>query len=164
MMRYNLKRMLGYYFLDDIFNGMALRSDIYKAFDKRIFLISCKESKWVLHFLELTNELGSLYHNRLISLADKVSPSFVFVRFAWAIFPFLRPFLSNGPSRRVCIHVKDTDNIRQEEVKFAGVHELKEFTDKADTCEDDRSDDWESQYFSSEHDKESRGWKRFRTS
>ena len=162
---YNISRLLGgHYLLDDVSNGMAMRSDIQKAFDDRIFLISCKESKWILHFLEVTNELGSLYHNRSISLADEVSPSFVFVRFAWAIFPFLLHFLGKGISRRVCIQVEDTDNICQEEVKLAGVQELKGFTDEADACEDDRSDDWESRYASSEHDSESRGRKRFRTS
>ena len=97
---YNIKRVLGCYLLDDNSNAFALRSDLHTTFDDRKFLISRKNSEWAVHFLELTNELGALYHNTPIKLANNVSPFFLLARFAWKIFPLLREFLDNGLSRR----------------------------------------------------------------
>lgn len=123
MMSYNKNKVLGNYIVDDISNAIALRPDIHKAFDDRKFVITCKDSTWLLHFLGPTSQLGDLYHNTPIKLHDDVSPFFLFVRFAWAIFPSLRPFLQNGVPRRVCIRV-ETQNGILDEVKSASVKEL----------------------------------------
>ena len=121
---YNCKRALGDYLLDDVSNAIALRSDLHTTFDARRFLISRKNSKWAIQFLEFTNELGGLYHNTAIELAKNVSPYFLFARFAWTIFPWLREFLDCGVSRRVCVKVNDQDSVL-DEVKLLGAKELK---------------------------------------
>ena len=182
MADYNINRVLGNYVLDDVSNAVALRSDIHKAFDERKFLLAYKNSTWAVHFLALTNELGGLYHNTPITLANNVSPFFLLVRFAWAIFPLVRPFLENGVSRRVRVRVED-QNANLEEVKSASIKELTTITnppksrnpsptkrqrpsneDEADAEEDDGYRKGKRRHASSENSNESRGRKRYRTS
>ena len=106
--------------MDDISNAITLRSDLHTAFDDRRFLLTRKASQWVVHFLELTNELGGQYHNRSVSLHNRVSPEFILVRFAWAIFPFLRAFLEVGSSRRLRVTVKEGDDFVEKVADFQG--------------------------------------------
>ena len=169
MVHYNINKMLGNYFVDDISNAIALRPDIHKAFDDRKFLITYKNSTWALHFLGLTNQLGGLYHNTPIQLPSNVSPFFLFVRFAWAIFPSLRPFLQRGVPRQVCTRVENK-NVNLKEVKSASTKELTGLinppksrtpspTKRQRQSNEDEFDAWEDGYTS-----ESRGRKRCRTS
>ncbi|KAL6717731.1 hypothetical protein ACLMJK_003816 [Lecanora helva] len=124
MGQYNIKRSLGKLLLDDVSNAIALRSDLHTIFDQRKFLISRKKSQWAVHFLETTNELGGLYHNSSLQIAGSISPFFLFVRFAWAIFPFLREFLDAGVPRRLRLRVKDNPDLLLEETKVVGFEEL----------------------------------------
>lgn len=120
---YNNKRSLGAHLLDDVSNAIALRSDVHTTFDQKGFLISRKKSKWIIHFLEMTNELGGLYHNTSIEIATNVSPQFLLVRFAWAIFPLLTVFLGCGVPRQVRVRVVDQDSFLEQD-KFLGAKEL----------------------------------------
>ena len=182
MSQYNVKTDLRNYVLDDVSNAIELRPDIHKAFDQRNFLITCKNSKWVVHFLQLTNELGDLYHNTPITLNNDVSEFFLFARFAWAIFPSLWAFLENAPSRRLCIRVGDQHSNRKE-IKFASFQELQGLvnppksrnpspTKRARSSNADAADSGEyvgyynkkPRYTSSEHTGESRGRQRNRIS
>lgn len=52
----------------------------------------------VTHVLESTVELCNLYHNATLYQVC-VDLQFLFARFAWAIFPFLRGFLQRGQRR-----------------------------------------------------------------
>ena len=122
---YNSKRSLGDYLLDDVSNAIALRSDVHTTFDEKRFLISRKKSKWIIHFLELTNELGGLYHNTSIKVATNVSPQLLLVRFAWAIFPLVRVFLGRGVPRQVRVGVVDQGSFFEQD-KILGAKELKE--------------------------------------
>ena len=181
MSRYNAKTDL-INELDDVSNAIALRPDIHKAFDQRNFLIARKNSKWVVHFLQVTEELGDLYHNTPITINDGVSVFFLFARFAWAIFPSLRAFLNNGSSRRLCIRVGDQYSMRKE-IRFARFEELQGFVNppmsrKSSPTKRARSSSAgtagsgeyvgyytkKPRYASSEHTSESRGRKRHRTS
>ena len=81
--------------LDDMSNAMALRPDLHRAFDNRGFVVVCKKSKWVPHFLEKTTELGPLYHNVVMELSLSISPSFLLTRLAWALFPLVSEFFTS---------------------------------------------------------------------
>ncbi|KAK5140167.1 hypothetical protein LTR04_003128, partial [Oleoguttula sp. CCFEE 6159] len=125
MGRYNDNRELaGEYIVDDIANAIALRSDIHSAFDDRKFLVTRKKSKWVVHFLEITYELGRLYHNAAIDIDTGVSWDFLLARFAWTIFPHVRQFVETGVARTVRLRQKIDDQFK-ELVKLAQSEELK---------------------------------------
>ncbi|KAL8707483.1 MAG: hypothetical protein Q9220_007498 [cf. Caloplaca sp. 1 TL-2023] len=102
MGRYNLNRLLTVDArIDDMSNATAMRSDIHKAYDKRLFVIVPKNDCWTVHFMEPTYHLGSLYHNMPVNLHTDVGLEYMFSRFAWTIFPLIRDFLEQGPPRRV---------------------------------------------------------------
>ncbi|KAL8823575.1 MAG: hypothetical protein Q9170_008346 [Blastenia crenularia] len=93
---------------DDMSNLIALREDIHTAFDRRrMFAIVAKHGGWMIHFLQPSHSLGPLYHNIKVKLDDEVAPEHVFTRFAWAIFPLVRPFLQQGPKRSIRAWVMD---------------------------------------------------------
>ncbi|KAK4981093.1 hypothetical protein LTR28_006229 [Elasticomyces elasticus] len=97
MSQYNLNRQLIQdAVVDDISNVIALRSDIHTTFDHRRFVIVRKKGQWVVHFTDLTNDLGRLYHNTLLGLHQDVSSKCLLVRFARAIFPSVMKFLDRG--------------------------------------------------------------------
>lgn len=96
-------------------NAIASRPDIHKAFDDCKFVITRKDNKWVVHFLEMTYSLGSMYHNRPVEIAAGVSIEFLLMRFAWAIFPLVKTFMEAGPSRLVKLRQRIADG-RDEEV------------------------------------------------
>lgn len=72
---------------DDTSNAVALRADIHKAFNEKIFFITQKHAKWTVHFLAPTYELGAHFHNMELELSTGIAPAFVLTRIAWAIFP-----------------------------------------------------------------------------
>lgn len=49
----------------------------------------------LVHLLEITNDLGKLYHNVKLHPIPSYSLEFLYARFAWGIFPFLTTFFSN---------------------------------------------------------------------
>ncbi|KAJ9634067.1 hypothetical protein H2199_009140 [Coniosporium tulheliwenetii] len=83
---------------DDISNAIGLRPDIHKAFDDRRFVIVRKHGQWVVHFINLTQNLGRRYHNIPLKLQTGVSARCLLIRFAWAIFPSVKKFLTRGAS------------------------------------------------------------------
>ncbi|KAL8905678.1 MAG: hypothetical protein Q9207_002492 [Kuettlingeria erythrocarpa] len=102
MRRYNLNRLLtAEARMDDMSNATAMRSDIHKAYDKRLFVMVPKTDCWAVHFMEPTFHLGSLYHNMSVNLHTDVGLEYMFSRFAWTIFPLIREFLEQGPPRKV---------------------------------------------------------------
>ena len=91
--------------LDDRSNAFLLRQDIHTTFDDRKFVIVPKQTQWVVHFLESTCNLLPMYHNTSVSLHKSVSPQFLLVRFAWAIFPLMRNFLKKMRTRKLRLRV-----------------------------------------------------------
>jgi hypothetical protein len=107
MDRYNSQLELsGDVATDDMANAIALRPDIYKAFDQGYFLITRKKKSWVPHFLRITHDLGSDYHQVPLDINPSVAPEFMLVRFAWTIFPLVRSFLERGGERLVTVRQK----------------------------------------------------------
>ncbi|KAJ9654759.1 hypothetical protein H2201_008950 [Coniosporium apollinis] len=92
---------------DDISNAIGLRPDIHKAFDDRRFVIVRKHGQWVVHFINLTQNLGRRYHNIPLKLQTGVSARCLLIRFAWAIFPSVKKFLTRGASHAVRIRVQE---------------------------------------------------------
>lgn len=124
MQQYNDSQGLGDdYLLDDISNAFALRADIHCAFDDRKFIVVPKLSHWVVHFLQLTCDLGSMYHNQIITLDSGISPLFLLVRFAWAVFPLVKTFLAGPTPRLVRLRVQ-VDNRLAEITKTVDGEEL----------------------------------------
>ncbi|KAI9773151.1 MAG: hypothetical protein M1840_008272 [Geoglossum simile] len=95
--------------MDDLNNAITLRSDLHTHFDQRIFAFVPKALKtdktphYVSHFLQITGEIGPLYHNAFIYPID-IPQEFLFARFAWAIFPSLEAFLISGSERLLLIN------------------------------------------------------------
>lgn len=105
----------------DAANIAWLRADIHQVLDGHKFAIVPKPSlpsssassassgsssfAFAAHVLESdyeAREFGSLYHNIAIAQAgiDRLSPEFLFARFAWAIFAHLQTFLNSSITRR----------------------------------------------------------------
>ena len=102
----------------DAANIAWLRADIHQVLDGHKFAIVPKPSlppssgssgsssfAFAAHVLESdyeAREFCSLYHNVAIAQAgiDRLSPEFLFARFAWAIFAHLQTFLNSSITRR----------------------------------------------------------------
>jgi HNH endonuclease len=90
--------------MDGRSNRLLLRRDLRAGFDNKRFVIVPKSEggqKWVVHLMEVTHELGKLYHNTPLHDIRAVAPEFLLVRFAWTIFPRLRGFFSTTGKRWV---------------------------------------------------------------
>lgn len=124
MGKYNLNLDLqDDHLVDDICNAVALRSDIHRAFDDRMFVFVPKESRWVVHFFGLTNSLGRLYHNIVLELDPHISPNLLLARFAWTVFPLLSGFLKVGSDRKLRLRVKKEGRL-QEEIQTIKLQEM----------------------------------------
>jgi hypothetical protein len=131
MARYNLNQRLELKdFTNDTSNVIALRSDIHRVFDACGFVLVRKNSNWVAHFLGPTVDLGRIYHNTVVDLSNDISPHFLLARFAWAIFPLLKIFLSVGFPRRLRLQVETDDGIEEQVVTRKGV-ELKRLASRS---------------------------------
>ncbi|KAL8749111.1 MAG: hypothetical protein Q9184_006933 [Pyrenodesmia sp. 2 TL-2023] len=101
---------------DDMSNLVALRKDIHAGFDqRRMFVLTPKQDRWLVHFLEPTKTLGPLYHNMEPELSDDIAPEHLLTRFAWAIFPLIKVFLQAGGKRRIQYAINDNDGEIQDE-------------------------------------------------
>ncbi|KAI0876758.1 hypothetical protein GGS24DRAFT_498566 [Hypoxylon argillaceum] len=121
--------------INDESNLAILRADFHQLFDRRRFAIVPKPSTTlpnrdsllstlptkpqpnalVIHVLEDGKENGEfpdLYQNASIQpkYVGKLSREFLFARFAWALFPLLRPFLQSSTPRYLTVRVKDKDH------------------------------------------------------
>ncbi|KAF1347470.1 hypothetical protein BDV97DRAFT_200627 [Delphinella strobiligena] len=125
MSQYNLNRQLVQdTVVDDISNAVALRPDLHTTFDAKRFVFVPKKGKWVVHFTDLTSDLGRLYHNTSLVLHQDVSSRCLLVRFAWAIFPSVMKFLATGAGRVVRMRTV-VDNELTEVTRKIGVDETR---------------------------------------
>lgn len=95
--------------LNDMSNLILLRSDLHTAFDDRKFVIYPKDGNvdsFVVHMLEPTSDIGSLYHNSRTHPIHACRIQFLYARFAWSIFPAISGFLSNSSINKAVIMVK----------------------------------------------------------
>lgn len=105
---------------------LCVGADLHLLFDQRRFVIVPKPSRLspttsyalALHVLDTgegSGELSDLYQNiPLQPEYDKVlSREFVFARFAWALFPFLRNFLEAPVSRRLAVLTRNEAQANQ---------------------------------------------------
>ncbi|KAI3399503.1 hypothetical protein diail_6525 [Diaporthe ilicicola] len=122
-------------FSRDEANIALLRADIHQILDGHKFAIIPKPSlssssessasssfAFAAHVLKSDDEareFWSLYHNVAMAQAgvDRLSPEFLFARFAWAIFADLQPFLSSSITRRHLAVMVRTDTNRYTELK-----------------------------------------------
>ena len=112
--------------ITDVNNLMLMRSDLHTAFDKAkkfVFVPKNSESNrsnMVTHLLSYSSEYTPLYHNTLAYSLDLIPRSYLFARFAWAIFPQIEPFLLSR-------EVRSLGTVSKEQVIF-NPEECKEFT------------------------------------
>jgi hypothetical protein len=66
-----------------------------------------------VHFIDLTNTLGRLYHNGAVALDPGISPNFLLARFAWAVFPLVRQFLEVGVARTLRLRVIEDGRFKE---------------------------------------------------
>ena len=120
MEQYNLKVNLDPV-IDDAANSCSMRSDLHTAFDvSKKFVITPKSSRWIVHFLEPTMDMGNLYHNVPLDLDPTISPKFILSRFAWAIFPRLAPFLKTNSFKSVKVRVTGDDGMEEKVETMSG--------------------------------------------
>ncbi|KUI57031.1 hypothetical protein VP1G_04377 [Cytospora mali] len=115
-------------------NLALLRADIHRLLDGHQFAIVPKPSSpsasssslvqsserssfaFAAHVLQTDNEareFGDLYHNVAISQSghDRLSPEYLFARFAWAIFSHLQTFLNSSTRRYIAVAVRDENDV-----------------------------------------------------
>ena len=124
----------GVEFIDDARNAVLLRSDVHKFFDDKRLAFILKPSAelpsptaLVVHVLipGSTAELIGLYHNLSLQQLTGISVEYLFARFAWTIFDFLKPFLQQGQKRWICVA-----NVEASEtcIREASGEETRQFT------------------------------------
>ena len=88
MSRWNNNTSLGEQsLLNDDANLILIRSDIYKAFDDRKFILYPKDAtSFFLHIIEPSLDLGILYHNARTYPMVNCRLEFLYARFAWSLF------------------------------------------------------------------------------
>ncbi|CAN8105825.1 unnamed protein product [Discula destructiva] len=104
-------------------NIALLRADIHEVLDSHKLVIIPKPSTssgasfaFAAHVLETDHEareLYALYHNIAIAQAgvDRLSPEFLFARFAWAIFAHLQTFLGSSTRRHLAVIVPNEADV-----------------------------------------------------
>ncbi|TEY25161.1 hypothetical protein BOTCAL_1323g00010 [Botryotinia calthae] len=118
MGRFNINQTLDpQNMLRDSSNAVLLRSDIHFAFGQRKLVFFPKfpeednkrdaNQQFVVHMLEPTPDISQLYHNT-VSKIPECRLEFLFVRFAWSIFPYLTNFLSREVENRLVVKVDAT--------------------------------------------------------
>lgn len=117
----------GSHTIDDPHNILPLKADLYVCFDQSVFALIPKvarsangaetSNQYVLHVLDGREaEFAALYQNRNVETLAEGSREYLFARFAWSIFSFLKPFLTSGVGRRVVRYrVRAADEDEEEE-------------------------------------------------
>jgi hypothetical protein len=100
--------------VDDVRNGIWLRNDIHQAFDAKLFTLTVKNQKPVVHFMAPTYGLGGMYHNCELRLSYDAVAAFFFARFAWSIFPMAQRFVERPG-------VRTTDKSYEQSPTFRGI-------------------------------------------
>ena len=111
--------------VNDTANAIALRKDVHKAFDQKVFVFVMKEASWTTHFIRPTLDLGTKYHNLPVTFDQGVYTQFLYARFAWAIFPLVQPFLVSDPKRWVKVRVENSDGQISWARQFMGVGDIR---------------------------------------
>src|SRR5262249_50721989 len=76
----------------------------------------------VPHFFTRYPEASQLYYNATVHEIRDVSPSFIYTRFAWTVFPLLVPFLLTGASIHLALRVKAEDRTADHGVRYNFVY------------------------------------------
>ncbi|KAF5562051.1 endoglucanase type c [Fusarium napiforme] len=117
----------GSHTIDDPHNILPLKADLYVCFDQSVFALIPKQSgqangveansQYVLHVLDGREaEFTALYQNKPVETLVEGSREYLFARFAWSIFSFLKPFLTSGVGRRVVrFRLRASDDDAEEE-------------------------------------------------
>ncbi|KAM0557037.1 hypothetical protein ACHAPJ_005717 [Fusarium lateritium] len=117
----------GSHTIDDPHNILPLKADLYVCFDQSVFALIPKSSgspngveaqnQYVLHVLDgRESEFTALYQNRPVESLVEGSREYLFARFAWSVFSFLKPFLTSGVGRRVVrFRLRAADSDAEEE-------------------------------------------------
>ncbi|MCJ1406860.1 hypothetical protein MMC19_000930 [Ptychographa xylographoides] len=92
---------------------MAMRTDIHHAFDDCKSAMVRKSGCWVTHLLQTTYELGVVYHNRPVKVMGGVALEFILAQSAWAVFPLVKPFMEQGPSRLVKVREQFNNELQE---------------------------------------------------
>lgn len=97
MAQYNLNKKLRVNdSIDDVSNGILLRSDLHGLLDTPYIVFVPKRGLWVTHTIMCSHDVQRFYHNRSLHDIADVTPQFMYARFAWALFQFLGPFFCAG--------------------------------------------------------------------
>lgn len=84
-----------------------LRSDLHSIFGERQFIWFPKSTTaYAVHMLEPTPNIGPLYCNCEVHPIRDCAAQFLYVRFAWSIFPNLSGFLNKPDIRRTFLRVR----------------------------------------------------------
>ena len=78
-----------------------------------------------MHFIKPSFDLGKKYHNIQIDLSEGVSTHFLYARLAWAIFPYISPFLTSRSKRWVWLQVLDKEGRFERQKQYLGREEIK---------------------------------------
>lgn len=105
--------------IDDVQNGLLLRSDVRTLFDDKRFAIVPKSSALVCHVIVpgTSTELSDLYHNVSLQSLVGISIHYIFARFAWTMFAQSRHFMQQGLNLNLCVY---TGNWETRIAKFSG--------------------------------------------
>ncbi|KAL8639317.1 MAG: hypothetical protein Q9228_003635 [Teloschistes exilis] len=107
--------------ITDVKNLILMRSDLHTSFDndKKFVFVPKKpqpdQSNTVTHVLSYSDEYTPLYHNTLTHSIDLIPRPYLLVRFAWAIFPQLEPFLLGHIERNLLTSAKGLGTFTPEE-------------------------------------------------
>lgn len=72
--------------INDITNGILLRSDLHSSLDRAFWFVYPKERKYVAHFTGLSEDARHHYHNVELRLHSETGAAALFARFAHSIF------------------------------------------------------------------------------
>ncbi|TWU70888.1 hypothetical protein ED733_001154 [Metarhizium rileyi] len=99
-------------------NVCRLRVDLHRIFDDRAFAFVPKldedgHQHTVIHFFSTTNDSGDAalkYHNRKTHSLDSAAPQFLFARFAFTVFAYIKDFILRGERRRIAVVQRGIDS------------------------------------------------------
>lgn len=92
-------------------NVCYLRPDMHKIFDDRAFTLVPKlgaDNRYhtVAHFFSTQNNIADValrHHNRKVHSLDVVAPQFLFARFAFTVFAYIKNFVLRGAQRQIAV-------------------------------------------------------------
>jgi hypothetical protein len=121
--------------MNDIYNGVLLRSDIHLVFDASDFAFSPKQGRWVVHVIGKPDDTPRFYHNRGLHGEEgvHVRPEFMYARFALAIFSRLGSFFQTPSEEEEASVEEEEEEEEEEELPRKGKGKSKEAAPKVST-------------------------------